>query len=670
MNKFSRDEISYENGSISKVTGWGRETTWLWTTQRRRARFWRQSAARTILSRRRTAPRACAWSSPTLDNVVGAKGNFQASGQLQVIFGTGTVDKVYDEFIKQSGVTAASKAEAKEAAANQGNAFQRAIKVLSDVFVPIIPAIVASGMLMGIMGALSYMGSQGIIALDTTSVWWRIASLINACALGNLQILLGFSAATVFGGNPYLGASLGALLISSDFINAYSASTAIAEGTMVTLDVIPGIYSIDWVGYQGHVIPILVGVWILCFFEKRLHKVVPEMFDLFLTPLLSVSLAAYITILFVGPIFVWLENNILGLLMWLLQVPFGIGYIIIGLIYSPSVVTGLHQMYTAIDVSMLAQYGVTYWLPIASAANIAQGGACLAVALKTHSEKTKSLAVPAGISCLLGITEPAIFGVNLPNMKPFVAGMIGSACGALCCFIFNLAASGTGVTGIFGILLCIAQPLQYVIMFAVAFGVAFAISSAVYRDKDATAAPEKVAAQTAAAADEARALEADEKAEAPAAQAPKPETIGAPATGTAVSLTDVSDPVFASLAIGKGIAVEPTDGKIVSPVDGTVTVVAETGHALGLLSDSGAEILIHIGIDTVELKGAPFTPLAKVGDHVRRGDVLMEADLGVIEAAGKKATTMLVITNTDAYSSVDQLATGAVKAGDAVVATR
>lgn len=605
-----------------------------------------------------------------LDNVVGAKGNFQASGQLQVIFGTGTVDKVYDEFIKQSGVTAASKAEAKEAAANQGNAFQRAIKVLSDVFVPIIPAIVASGMLMGIMGALSYMGSQGIIALDTTSVWWRIASLINACALGNLQILLGFSAATVFGGNPYLGASLGALLISSDFINAYSASTAIAEGTMVTLDVIPGIYSIDWVGYQGHVIPILVGVWILCFFEKRLHKVVPEMFDLFLTPLLSVSLAAYITILFVGPIFVWLENNILGLLMWLLQVPFGIGYIIIGLIYSPSVVTGLHQMYTAIDVSMLAQYGVTYWLPIASAASIAQGGTCLAVALKTHSEKTKSLAVPAGISCLLGITEPAIFGVNLPNMKPFVAGMIGSACGALCCFIFNLAASGTGVTGIFGILLCIAQPLQYVIMFAVAFGVAFAISSAVYRDKDATAAPEKVAAQTAAAADEARALEADEKAEAPAAQAPKPETIGAPATGTAVSLTDVSDPVFASLAIGKGIAVEPTDGKIVSPVDGTVTVVAETGHALGLLSDSGAEILIHIGIDTVELKGAPFTPLAKVGDHVRRGDVLMEADLGVIEAAGKKATTMLVITNTDAYSSVDQLATGAVKAGDAVVATR
>lgn len=610
-----------------------------------------------------------------LDDVVGAKGNFQASGQLQVIFGTGTVDKVFDEFIKQAGITAASKAEAKEAAANQGNAFQRAIKVLSDVFVPIIPAIVASGMLMGIMGALSYMGTPvadggaGFFSLDQTSVWWRIAALINACALANLQILLGFSAATVFGGNPYLGASLGALLISSDFINAYSASAAIADGTMITLDVIPGLYSIDWVGYQGHVIPILVGVWILCFFEKRLHKVVPEMFDLFLTPLLSVSLAAYITILFVGPIFVWLENNILGLLMFLLQVPLGIGYIIIGLIYSPSVVTGLHQMYTAIDVSMLAQYGVTYWLPIASSANIAQGGACLAVALKTRSEKTKSLAVPAGISCLLGITEPAIFGVNLPNMKPFVAGMIGSACGALCCFIFNLAASGTGVTGIFGILLCIAQPIQYIIMFAVAFGVAFGISSAVYRDKEDAPKPEKTVAETAAVADEVRALHAEESGVA-TTEAPKAEIIGAPATGTAIALTDVSDPVFASLVMGKGIAVEPKDGKIVSPVDGTVTVVAETGHALGLLSDAGAEILIHIGIDTVELKGEPFTPFAKVGDHVKRGDVLMEADLGAIKEAGKAATTMLVITNTDAYAAVDQLANGEVKAGDAALATR
>ena len=424
-----------------------------------------------------------------IEKAEGAKGSFSASGQLQVIYGTGTVDKVFDELTKIADIEASTTDDLKQTVASKGNLFQRAIKVLSDVFVPIIPAIVASGMLMGIMGAISYMGTPvadggaGFFALDQTTVWWRIAALINACALANLQILLGFSAAKVFGGNPYLGASFGALLISADFINAYNASAAIADGTMITLDVIPGLYSIDWIGYQGHVIPILVGVWILCFFEKRLHKIVPEMLDLFLTPLLSVSLAAYITILFIGPIFVWLENSILGLLMFLLSVPLGLGYILIGLIYSPSVVTGLHQMYTTIDVSMLAQYGVTYWLPIASAANIAQGGACLAVALKTKSDKTKSLAVPAGISCLLGITEPAIFGVNLPNLKPFACGMAGSACGALMCYIFHLAASGTGVTGIFGILLCISQPWQYVIMFAVAFGVAFGLSLLLYKDK-------------------------------------------------------------------------------------------------------------------------------------------------------------------------------------------
>jgi PTS system sucrose-specific IIC component len=609
-----------------------------------------------------------------LEDAVGAKGNFQASGQLQIIYGTGTVDKVFDEFVAQAGITGGSKADVKQAAAAKGNGFQRAIKVLSDVFVPIIPAIVASGMLMGIMSALQYMGTPvadggaGFFALDTSNVWWRIASLINACALGNLQILLGFSAATVFGGNPYLGASLGALLISSDFINAYSASDAIAKGTMITLDVIPGVYSIDWIGYQGHVIPILVGVWILCFFEKRLHKVVPEMFDLFLTPLLSVSLAAYITILFVGPVFVWLENNILGLLMFLLSVPLGIGYVIIGLIYSPSVVTGLHQMYTAIDVSMLAQYGVTYWLPIASAANISQGGACLAVALKTRSEKTKSLAVPSGISCLLGITEPAIFGVNLPKVKPFVCGMIGSACGALCCYIFQLAASGTGVTGIFGILLCITQPLQYVIMFAVAFGVAFGLTTTIYRDPEAEAEPAGQAlAEAKAAADEAVAEERSvEEKGAGSVPAPKAEVIASPVAGKAIAMADVKDPVFASGAMGGGAAVVPSEGSVYAPVSGTITVLAETGHAIGLLSDNGAEVLIHIGIDTVTLKGGPFTPHTQVGTHVSKGDLLMDVDLDAIRAAGLDTTTMVVVTNTDDYGSVTGK-TGQVGLGDDLV---
>ena len=598
-----------------------------------------------------------------LEEIPGAKGNFEASGQLQIIFGTGTVDKVYDEFISQGGITAASKAEVKEAAAQNQNKFMAAIKVLSDVFVPIIPAIVASGMLMGIMSAVPYLFPDVDLSAN---VYWKIAGLINACALANLQILIGFSAATVFGGNPYLGASLGALLISGDFINAYSASSAIADGTMITYDVIPGVYSIDWIGYQGHVIPIIVGVWILCFFEKRLHKVIPEMFDLFLTPLLSVSGAAYITILFIGPIFVWLENNIIGLLMALLSVPLGLGYIVIGLIYSPSVVTGLHQMYTIIDVSLLGQYGVTYWLPIASAANIAQGGACLAVALKTKSVKTKSLAVPSGVSCLLGITEPAIFGVNLPKVKPFVAGMIGSACGAFICYMTNLGATGTGVTGIFGLLLCIAQPIQYILMFAVAFGVAFAITWTIYSEKHEGEKAPKAVATAKAAADEEAVLAASEAEEAPAAAA-TPETIVAPMAGKAIALADVADPVFASEAMGKGMAIEPTEGKVFAPVDGTITVLAETGHAVGLLSDDGAEILLHIGIDTVELKGEPFTAHVKQMQEVKKGDLLMDVDLEAVKAAGKATTTMVIITNTDDYASVDCHVGADVAPGDAVI---
>ena len=586
-----------------------------------------------------------------VEDALGAKGNFQASGQLQIIYGTGTVNKVYEEFCKQGNISAVSKDELKTVAAQNQNKFMAAIKVLSDVFVPIIPAIVASGMLMGIMGALEFMANSGMIAIDTNGVWWRIAGLINACALANLQILLGFSSATVFGGNPYLGASFGALLISGSFINAWSAADAIANGTMITLDVIPGLYSIDWIGYQGHVIPVLVGTWILCTVEKKMHQIVPDMFDLFVTPLVSVSVAAYTTILFIGPIFVWLENAILGLLTALLSVPFGLGYILIGLIYSPSVVTGLHQMYTTIDVSMLGQYGVTYWLPIASAANIAQGGACLAVALKTKSEKTKALAIPSGISCLLGITEPAIFGVNLPKFKPFIAGMAGAAVGAFICSLTHLGASGTGVTGIFGILLCINQPVAYCVMFAAAFGVAFALTWVLYSDEpDKQRAPKADAPVTPARVDAIAAA----------------GTLASPMTGTAKAMADAPDAVFASGAMGNGAVVFPTDGAVYSPVNGTVSMLFDTKHAIGLVSDDGVEILIHIGVDTVELGGAPFTAHVASGDAVKAGQLLIEADLDAIEAAGKPTATMVIVTNTDDYASVNPTI-GAVKAGEKLV---
>lgn len=338
----------------------------------------------------------------------------------------------------------------------------------------------ASGLLLGIMSALNFMASNGFIALDTNNCIYKIADLVSGTSFGILQILIGYSAAKAFGANPYLGAVVGGAFINSSLQSSY---TVASEGVQTMVTVIPGVYSFEWVGYQGHVIPIVIACAILAFLEKRLHKIVPEMFDLFVTPLVSVFVTVLVTLIAVGPVFVWAENAVLGLIQALLTLPFGIGSFIVGLFYAPTVVTGIHQMYTAIDLGQLAQYGVTYWLPIASAANIAQGGAALAVAFKTHDAKIKGLALPSALSAFMGITEPAIFGVNLRFFKPFIAGCIGGGCGALVCALTSLAASGTGVTGIFGILLCLAQPVQYAIMFAVAALVSFGVSFVLYKDE-------------------------------------------------------------------------------------------------------------------------------------------------------------------------------------------
>lgn len=608
-----------------------------------------------------------------VDNATGAKGNFKASGQLQVIYGTGTVNKVYDEFIDLGHITAATKAEVKEAAAQQQtNPFMRAIKLLGDVFVPIIPAIVASGLLLGIMSALSFMDANGFITLATDNAWYQILNLVSNTAFTFLQILIGFSAAKAFGANPYLGAVIGMLLINPGLQNANTVAT---EGVQQTYAVIPGLYSIEWTGYQGHVIPIVIAAGILAFVEKRLHKVVPEAFDLFVTPLVSVAVTAYVTMLAVGPVFVWAENAILGGIQFLLTLPLGLGSLIMGALYAPTVVTGIHQMYTTIDLGQIATYGVTYWLPLASAANIGQAGAALAVALKTKDVKVRSLALPSSLSAFMGITEPAIFGVNLRFFKPFVAGCIGGGLGAMFASVVGLAAAGTGVTGIFGILLCLNQPVQYAIMFAISGVVAFAISYALYRDPEpvaekpvvqaAVSAPatdaESAAALSAAAADAAVAAVTD------AAPAVRPEVLLAPMAGAAIAMTEVPDPVFASEAMGTGAAVCPTEGRLVAPASGTVTVLAETGHALGMTTDAGAEVLMHIGIDTVTLEGRPFTPHVKVGEHVEAGQLLMDVDLDAIRAAGLDPVTPLIVTNSDAYTGVTPHTGAEVRPGEALV---
>ena len=589
-----------------------------------------------------------------IENVDGVKGVFEASGQLQIILGTGTVNKVFDEFISIAGITASSKAEAKEAAAQKQNIFMRAVKLLGDIFVPIIPAIVASGFLMGIMNSLDFMINNGFISMDTSSSIYVFANLFSNTAYTFLQILIAFSAAKAFGANPYLGAVIGMIMINPALQNAYTVAT---EGVQQTQSVFFGLYDIDMVGYQGHVIPVVIAVWVLSVIEKKLHKIVPEVLDLFVTPLVSVFVTGYLTLSIIGPVFVWAENAILGGIQWLLTLPLGIGSLIMGGLYAPTVVTGIHQMYTAIDIGQIAQYGVTYWLPLASAANVAQGAAALAVALKSRDKKIKSLALPSSLSAFMGITEPAIFGVNLRFFRPFIAGCIGGGCGALYASLVHLGAKGTGVTGIFGILLCLEQPVQYVIEMAIAVGVAFVISFIIYKDQKPEAETAGIEDKNAKAAASGTDDESKEKAESVLISE---ETIKSPVKGRIIPLSEVSDETFASEMLGVTSAVEPDDGRIVSPCDGEVINVFDTGHAVCIATKSGGELLIHIGVDTVKLNGKGFTKKVSDGDHVHAGDVLIEADLDTIRNEGYSPDVMVILTNADQYSEVEKAEPGEV----------
>ena len=597
-------------------------------------------------------------SKEALENVDGVKGVFEASGQLQIILGTGTVNKVFAEFIDIAGITASSKAEAKEAAAEKQNWFMRAIKLLGDIFVPIIPAIVASGFLMGIMNSLDFMNSNGFLHINTHSSIYVFANLFSNIAYIFLQILIAFSAAKAFGANQYLGAVIGMIMIHPSLQNAYTVAT---EGVQQTQSVFFGLFKIDMVGYQGHVIPVIIAVWILAVIEKKLHKIVPEVLDLFVTPLVSVFVTGYLTLSIVGPIFVWAENAILGAIQWMLTLPLGIGSLIMGGLYAPTVVTGIHQMYTAIDIGQLAKYGVTYWLPLASAANVAQGAAALAVGIKSKDKKIKSLALPSSLSAFMGITEPAIFGVNLRFFKPFIAGCIGGGCGALYASLVHLGAKGTGVTGIFGILLCLNQPLQYLIEMVIAVGVAFVISFLIYKDAEPKAATADAAETAAVENMETTDAVATDDTAADTTAATTEETLTSPVNGTQIPLAEVADETFASEMLGATVAVEPAEGKIVAPCDGEVSNIFETGHAVCITTEAGGELLIHIGIDTVKMDGKGFTKKVSDGDKVHAGDILVEADLEEIKNAGYQTTTMMILTNTDEFGNVTKAEPAEVK---------
>ena len=415
------------------------------------------------------------------------------------------------------------------------------------------------------------------------------------------------------------------------------------------------------VGYQGHVIPVIIAVWVLAQIEKRLHKVVPAMFDLFVTPLVSVFVTGYLILSIIGPIFVAVENGLLNGIQWLIALPFGVGSCIMGAFYALTVVAGVHHMYTIIDLGQISKFGMTYWLPLASAANIAQGGAALAVAMKSKDQKIKSMAVPSALSACMGITEPAIFGVNLRFGKPFVMGCIGGAAGALFASVAGLGATGTGVTGIFGILLCLNNPVAYIIMFVIAFGVAFVLTW-LFGYKDAV--PENEAPAVGKNVEQA----ADSSEENNSESDPEDENIlYSPLEGTAIPLSQVNDATFASEVLGKGMAVIPDKGEVVAPCDATVETVFDTKHAVGLSTESGMELLIHIGVNTVELGGKYYTAHVKDGDHVKKGQLLVSFDMDKIKESGYDVTTPLIVTNSDDYKDVKLLKEGVTASGDKVL---
>ena len=598
-----------------------------------------------------------------VENIDGVKGVFFAQGQMQIILGTGVVNKVYDEFIQIAGVSESSKEELKKVAASKANPLQRLIKTLGDIFVPIIPAIVASGFLMGIMEALNFMVNNNFININTSGSIYVFAQLFSNTAYTFLPILIAYSAAKVFGANPYLGAVIGMIMIHPNLQNAWTVAT---EGVQATQKVWFGLYSIDMVGYQGHVIPVIIAVWVLAQIEKRLHKVVPAMFDLFVTPLVSVFVTGYLTLSIIGPIFVTVENGVLDGVQWLIALPFGIGSFIMGAFYAPTVVAGVHHMYTIIDLGQLAKFGVTYWLPLASAANVAQGGAAFAVGLKTKNQKIKSMAVPSGLSACMGITEPAIFGVNIRFGKPFIMGCLGGACGALFASVTGLGATGTGVTGIFGLLLCLNNPITYILMFAISFGVAFVLTWLFgYKDEVQPAAEtiqQKVPAKEATDETITTTDNTDKKTEI--------QTLYSPLNGQAIPLAEVKDETFAGEVLGKGMAVIPSEGVVKAPCDAEVSMVFDTKHAIGLTTESGIELLIHVGLNTVELEGKYYTVHVNDGDKVKKGQTLITFEMDKIKDAGYDVTTPMIVTNTDDFEEVTFLNAGTVNTDSRVLEVR
>lgn len=599
-----------------------------------------------------------------IDNDEDLKGSFLNAGQFQIIVGPGDVNEVHKHLIA-AGAPEASKDELKEIASKQGNIVSRFIKTIADIFVPLIPVLVGGGMLMALNSLLTSKGIFGPQAVIELFPEWAdfadIVNLLSAAPFAFLPVLVGFSATKVFGGNPYLGMTMGAAMVSPALMNGYNvaASLAGAEGTD------PMKYwnlfglQVQQAGYQGTVLPIMLVAFILSHVEKFFHKVLKGTIDFIFTPTLTILITGFLTFLLVGPpmfqLGTWLGESI----NWLYTVAGPLGGLLFGTFYAFIVMTGMHQAFPPIEMSLWATGG-SFIFVVASMSNVAQGGAAAGVALTTKNKKIKGIASAAAPSAFLGITEPAMFGVNLALRWPFYIAIVSAGIGSMVTSILGIKAGKLGAAGylgfpsieatvgagIPGFLGCLV--LTTVIAFVASFIWGKKVEAGNTEEAEAPAAAAPAAA--AAAPSTAVAAEAGESVE-----------IGSHMVGSVVLLADVKDPTFSSGALGAGTAVEPTEGKLYAPADGKITVAFPTGHAYGLRTEDGLDLLMHIGMDTVELDGKHFEPKVAKGDTVKRGDVIAEFDIPAIKAAGYPLATPMVITNSKkaAASVEDVQASGA-----------
>ena len=629
-----------------------------------------------------------------LDKDPDLKGTFLAGGMFQIIVGPGDVDQVFDHMVKDHSVREVSKDEAKEEAAKSGNLFSRFIKMIADIFVPILPALIAGGLMMAINNVLSAEGLFGEKSLVDQLGWLKdyasLINLISAAPFAFLPVLVGFSAAKRFGGNVYLGAAMGAAMVSTSLLSAYDMAKEAAAnnfwlyqgiGTNCALTdasciadlsakgSIPaastwylfGIH-VDKIGYQAMVIPIICVAFIMSVIEKWLHKRLSGTTDFLLTPLITMLVTGFLTFVAVGPLTRQLSMWITDGLNWTFNTLGVIGGLVFGLFYSPIVVTGLHQSFPAVEIPLLPQNGGAgdFIFPIASMANVAQGAAALAVFLRTRDAKMKGLAGAGGMSAIFGITEPAIFGVNLRLRWPFFVGMGAAAIGSAGVALLNVRGSALGAAGFVGFVSIRTEDIpMYLVLEVITFVIAFAgalFYASTPKGKASLAGDDGAPADGTAA--QAAPVEIP-------AEAAHDLTVTAPIKGRSVPLSEVADPTFSQGLLGPGMAIVPDSGPVVSPVDGEVLVAFPTGHAYGLRSASGVELLIHVGMDTVKLDGKGFTPHVKAGDKVRRGTPLVDVDWAAIKAAGYETVTPVVVSNATKFGGVSETSPTEVNLGDA-----